>query len=617
MRTVFPGVVFHVACMALTAVAASAYEISGVVLDAKGAPIEGASVWLSQQRITRVGTSDRDGRFHFEDLVAAPVDIVARKEGLALWGVQGQVIDDAEVTITLRKGEAIQLRIINTQYEPIAGARLKRLEVEGSFRIETEDLVPLGFPSYRSDSDGNMTIEGVPWGTFIGITVSHHEYAEAMLPAVPAGIGISMPMLYGVKLLGRVTNEAGDGVERARISVFRTMDGKQREFSEVLSDREGFYTANVPAGSYFVAARHHDYAMPRPLPVQLRNDGEDAIIDLTLPAPHHIVGTTVDTEGAPVAMARLSYRSGDFIYDEAISDVLGEFQLTVASGSGVLQIAAPRRMITVGIPRIFFEIGDEPVVNIKPIELKALPVLTGRIAAEGDVPLDKILISSLNLDPPVWATTDENGAFRIELEWMYDMPMRFRAEHALRFLRRDFEVDPIELESPEVRLRAYRPALETDDRPGQNNLEHMLGDPAPEIQCDAWLNTGPEGEELSLEQLRGKVVVLTLWGGFDTHGWTRHRINELNAIYSLLREVDDVAIIGVHDASIEPSEVARYVYQYGIKFPIGCDADPFLTFDLYNTNTIPQTVLIDQEGVLRHYKVNGRILELIKDLRRR
>ena len=71
------------------------------------------------------------------------------------------------------------------------------------------------------------------------------------------------------------------------------------------------------------------------------------------------------------------------------------------------------------------------------------------------------------------------------------------------------------------------------------------------------------------------------------------------------------------DASIEPSEVARYVYQYNIKFPIGCDADPFLTFDLYNTNTIPQTVLIDKQGILRHSKVNGRILELIKDLRRR
>ncbi len=606
-----------VASIALYATAASVYEITGVVVDADGAPIEGATVWLSQRRIPRVQTSDQDGRFAFADLVAAPVDIVARKEGLALGGLQGQVVDNAKVTIALREGGVIRLRMINTQYEPVAGARLKRLEVEGAFTVEMEDLVPLGFPSVRSDSEGNLTVVGVPMGVFMGVTVSHRDYADATLPALPAGIEIGMPMSKGIKLRGRITNEGEDGVDRARISVFQVREDVQHEFTEVLSDREGFYMANLPPGPYFVAARHADYAMPQPVPVDLRDNREDTIADLVLPAPHRIEGTTVDQDGAPVSMVKLSYRFGGVIYDEAVSDVAGTFRLTVASGRGVLRISPPRRMMTVGIPWINFEIGDEPLVTIEPIGLQALPALTGRITAEDTVPLDKILISSLNLDPPVWATTAEDGSFQIELERMYDVPMKFRAEHALRFLRRDFEIDPIKLETPEVRLRRYRPNLDPDDRPGQNDLEHMLGKPAPEIQCDAWLNTGPEGADLSLAQLEGKVVVLTLWGGFDTKGWTRHRMNELNAMYRLLADVEDVAIIGVHDASIEPSEVARYVYQYGIEFPIGCDADPFLTFDIYNTNTIPQTVLIDKQGILRHYKVNGKILELIKDLRRR
>ena len=67
-----------------------------------------------------------------------------------------------------------------------------------------------------------------------------------------------------------------------------------------------------------------------------------------------------------------------------------------------------------------------------------------------------------------------------------------------------------------------------------------------------------------------------------------------------------------------PSEFTCQVHKdRASNSPIGCDADPFLTFDLYNTNTIPQTVLIDKQGILRYYKVDGRILELIKDLRRR
>ena len=229
MRGLLLTVALHVACVGLLATAASAYEITGVVVDADGAPIEGATVWLNQQRTPRVETSDPEGRFAFGDLVAAPVDIVARKEGLALGGLHGQVIDNAEVTITLRKGGTIRLRMINTQYEPVAGARLKRLEIEGSFTVETEDLVPLGFPSVRSDSEGNLTVEDVPMGVFMGVTVSHRDYADATLPALPAGMEISMPMVKGMKLRGRITNESEDGVERARISVFRMIDDVQHE----------------------------------------------------------------------------------------------------------------------------------------------------------------------------------------------------------------------------------------------------------------------------------------------------------------------------------------------------------------------------------------------------
>lgn len=42
-----------------------------------------------------------------------------------------------------------------------------------------------------------------------------------------------------------------------------------------------------------------------------------------------------------------------------------------------------------------------------------------------------------------------------------------------------------------------------------DNPRSLLGKPAPKLSVQNWLNTG--GKALSLESLRGKVVVLDFW----------------------------------------------------------------------------------------------------------
>jgi len=596
---------------------ALAYDLSGIVVAPDEQPIAGARVWLSQDRIPRVTTSDENGAFAFAEVAAGTIDIVALVDGYGLGGVHGQLIDNANVAIELTRPETIRLRMIDAGYEPVSGARLRRLALNGEVQVVVEDLVALGFPSIRSDDDGFLTIPSLPMDAYVSVTVSHRDYADASLPALPVPMELDLPMPDAIPLRGRVTNEAGEGVARARLSVFRTIDEQEYEVAEVLTDSEGFYQANAQPHHYSVAARHPDYAMPKPMPVTLSRDDAEAIVNLVLPKAHRIIGATLDTNGDAVPMVKLSYAADNIIYDEAVSDVAGAFELTVASGWGVLKVTPPPRMMTVNYPRIGFQVIDEPEVRLDPIELQPLPEIHGQVAAAAGVALDRVLITSLDLDPPVLTTTDKDGRFVIELDEMYEEPIAFRAEHALRFLRGEFTVDPRSEKTPEVQLAPFQPDLEQSEEPDSNDLDHMLGKPAPEIACDAWFNL-PTGEtELSLAALRGKVVVLTLWGGFDTLGRTRHRIDHLNALHALLADSDDVVFLGVHDASVEPPEVARYAAEFGIDFPIGCDADPFLTFDRYNTNIIPQTVLIDKEGVLRYYKVNDRIPELIKDLRRR
>ena len=143
-------------------------------------------------------------------------------------------------------------------------------------------------------------------------------------------------------------------------------------------------------------------------------------------------------------------------------------------------------------------------------------------------------------------------------------------------------------------------------------LSGLVGQTAPELACDAWFNSPP----LSLEGLRGKVVVLTFWGGFDVRGPIRDCIEELRALHDLLEDLDDVAIVCVHDSGKEPDEVGQYVKDYHIGFPLGRDAENAKTYERYGIHYIPQTVLIDKHGVLRYFRTEGRLLEMIKSLRR-
>jgi hypothetical protein len=147
----------------------------------------------------------------------------------------------------------------------------------------------------------------------------------------------------------------------------------------------------------------------------------------------------------------------------------------------------------------------------------------------------------------------------------------------------------------------------------QNDLLHMVGKPAPEWECETWVN----GDPVRLADLRGKVVVLTLWGAFQERGPGRLHVERIRMLSQLFADVGDVAFIGIHDASLDTWMVEHFARLWDIGFPVGRDADPFLTFDRYNTTFIPNTILIDKKGVLRFFDVDAKLLELIKALRLR
>ena len=136
-----------------------------------------------------------------------------------------------------------------------------------------------------------------------------------------------------------------------------------------------------------------------------------------------------------------------------------------------------------------------------------------------------------------------------------------------------------------------------------------------------WLNTE---YPLSLEQLRGKIVLIDFW----TYGCINciHNIPELIDLQEKYR--DTLVIIGVHSAKFEnegrTENLRRIISRYNIPYPVINDAERRM-MDEWNVRAWPTLVLIDPAGNVAgretgegfYQKFNRAILGLIQEFEER
>ncbi len=596
--------------------AAFALTLKGHVVMPEKTVVAGATVWLDQnRRVQKVTTAD-DGAFCFKDVKIEQTDVVAYKEGLCLAGNSGLPVSDMEFDLVTGPAGGVNIRVTDKDFKAVPGARIRSMIVSDQFGVAVDDLVEQGFPQLRANDKGELSIGCVPAGGFVKLVVSEHHYADSNVAYLPVRDKRQDIQLYdGVPVRGRVTAQ-GKPLASARVSIFDAGTQGQREIASAVSDPEGFYNTRVEKGGYMVTARHPDHAAPVPANVDVSKD-EGAVADLEMPVTRTLKGKVLLPNDKPCPGSHVSFSTGGTFYEECLTGGDGTFTLRVGSPKGVLLIGAPPGYRTSDLPQVPVDMGEALLAELPPTKLKELPVIKGRITVPPDQgPVGKVYIESLDAEPPLRFLSDEQGAFEIRLGYQPDKNrVKFRAEHALRLLKKEFTVNLDQTGEVEFRLEPFVPNVaKRPPIPGRNDLSKLVGKPAPKMQCSDWFNSTP----LDLEKLRGKVVVLTMWGGFDDSPFATNRINELCALYDLYQGVaDDVAIVAVHDAGSDANEVAEYVRRYGLRFPVGRDADPFVTFVNYGVNFIPQTVIIDKKGDLQFDQVDGRLPELVKALRLR
>src|SRR5690625_4817829 len=118
---------------------------------------------------------------------------------------------------------------------------------------------------------------------------------------------------------------------------------------------------------------------------------------------------------------------------------------------------------------------------------------------------------------------------------------------------------------------------------------------ASELTGRSWLNTG--GKDLSLQALRGKIVLLDFWTFCCIN--CLHVIDELRDLEE--RFADVLVTIGVHSPKFaheaDPDALAAAVERYDVAHPV-LDDPELATWKAYTARAWPTLVLIDPEGYI-------------------
>ncbi len=107
------------------------------------------------------------------------------------------------------------------------------------------------------------------------------------------------------------------------------------------------------------------------------------------------------------------------------------------------------------------------------------------------------------------------------------------------------------------------------------------------------------GQTIDLSKLRGRVVVLNLWAT-----WCPPCIEELPSLLALHKQMPDLAIVAV-SIDQDPDVYHRFLIEHHVDFLTFRDEDQRVNA-LYGTAQIPETYVIDRQGILRRKFISAQ-----------
>ena len=414
--------------------------LTGKVRDEKNRPIVGARVTVltptmnSQKRfnVQRAALTNEKGGYLIEhvndDIMDINFYIRADAQGFAARLLRFKPTFDGknryEYNFTLVKAMTLSGKVVDEKGKPIAGARVKAVQLKSDTRPETFAV---------TDKKGAFTLQGLAKSKYY-LTAFHKLYSPDAIPKVPAGRD---DVVFVLKLrsgmAGQVVDAGGAPVTSFWINAHlldrAICPGTTRNLRLKFHHPEGrFILENLDPGRYELEIAAKGYARFRSKPVKVEQEVYTRDLVFTLSHGGSISGQVVSPRGDPL--------SGVYVYLHANhykpnplegffgSSDPGPVPSVKTGGDGLFRI----EHVPVGIYQVEFRhrsfprlrvdevaVKEEQETNMGPRILKQGAVLRGRVYNDANTPLAQAKVNVVRSDNTVnvTVTTDLEGYYKI------------------------------------------------------------------------------------------------------------------------------------------------------------------------------------------------------------
>lgn len=132
-----------------------------------------------------------------------------------------------------------------------------------------------------------------------------------------------------------------------------------------------------------------------------------------------------------------------------------------------------------------------------------------------------------------------------------------------------------------------------------------VGMTAPDFNVPLY---GGNGGDFRLSEHRGKTVVVNFWAT-----WCTPCVQELPYFDEVARSRDDVAVVAIH-SELVTDDVDAYLARFDYQIPFALDETGDVIAAFGGSTMLPQTVVIDENGVITYNAVGSVTLEKLLSL---
>lgn len=373
---------------AVTLVLETASVVTGRVVDASGAPLDGVEISVSEDALDLVPhqiRTDADGQFRFEAITNHPHVLVARLDGFLPYGPAVLVPGEPLPTFTLLRSATIRGRIVDADGEPVVGAVVMLVNERGAVAAAGTASPTSSAPALPLTGTQTRNQPMLQAAGELGVTLGD-------LPPIPLGTITATPV---------VSATGGSAATSTLGSV---------------TDRNGIYVlVGVPPGTVQLTAHHPAHPS---VTSEARRIESGATIDdwnLVFPPAGKLNALVVDSRNRPVAGVPIELRTDrDDVPRTGITGYDGRF--TFEGVDGICVVTA----MPAGRPagRVRAEVSAGRSVEVVVALDDDLVSLDGRVLDERGAPVEgaRVELTSLRARTVFesFAMTEVDGTFRFD-----------------------------------------------------------------------------------------------------------------------------------------------------------------------------------------------------------